>query len=187
MSWWDSFVEWLRSLLGSPPPPPPGEPEPMHRRVLLLVFDPSIPSQGGRKLTDVLSWNDPDRLAQDYAADLRDASGGLADFQVTDRIEVNGWPAKIDGFRYDPDSFVQCWHSKSGWHDPDQVDYRKIIADFNLLDRVAAGEIDEVWMFASPWAGFWESSMAGPGAFWCNSSPIPGTDAAGRRFIIMGF
>jgi len=188
MKWWDSFVKWLRSLRGKPPVPPfSGEPEPMQRRVLLLVFDPVIPSRGGRKLTKVLNWNDPDHLAQDYAADLRDASGGVADFQVVDRIEVNGWPVKIDGFRYDPDSFLKCWSSGGGWHEPDQASYSRIVADHKLLERVAAGEIDEVWMFGSPAAGFWESSMAGPGAFWCNSEPVPHTDAAGRRFIIMGF
>lgn len=186
MSWWDSFVEWLRSVIGLPPAPP-DQLEVMHRRVLLLIFNPTVLSQGGRKLTEVLGWNDPDRLAKDHAADLRDASGGLADFQVVDRIEVDGWPVKIDGFRYTTDGFLQCWANGSGWHSPDLVDYPRIVADYNLVDLVAAGRIDEVWMFGSPWAGFWESSMAGPGAFWCNSSPIPNTGAAGRRFIIMGF
>jgi len=187
MTWWDSLVKWLRSLMGLPPVSPPEQPEPMHRRVLLLVFNPTIPSHGGRKLTDVLNWNDPDRLAHDYAADLRDVSGGLADFEVVDRIEVDGWPVKIDGFCYNPDSYMQCMNHHSDWHVPDLADYPKIVADFNLLDRVAAGEIDEVWMFSSPSGGFWESSMVGPGAFWCNSEPVPNTDAAGRRFILMGF
>ena len=188
MTWWDSFVKWLRSLMGLPPVSPPhGELEPLPRQVLLLIFNPVIPSHGGRKLHEVLNWNDPDRLANDYAADLRDASGGVADFQVVDRIEVDGWPVKIDGFCYTPDSYMQCISQQGGWHIPDQADYVKIVADLNLLARVAAGEIDEVWMFGSPSAGFWESSMAGPRAFWCNSEPVPNTEAAGRRFIIMGF
>jgi hypothetical protein len=188
MTWWNSFVKWLRSLVGLPPVTPPvGQPEPMRRQVLLLVFNPVIPSHGGRKLTEVLNWNDPDRLAHDYADDLRDVSGGLADFQIVDRIEVDGWPVKIDGFRYDPDGYLACWSSRGGWHEPDQADYAKIVADFKLLERAAAGEIDEVWMFGSPAAGFWESSMVGPGAFWCNSAPLLSTGAAGRRFIMMGF
>jgi hypothetical protein len=29
--------------------------------------------------------------------------------------------------------------------------------------------------------------MAGPGAFWCNASPLNKTEASGRRFVIMGF
>jgi hypothetical protein len=29
--------------------------------------------------------------------------------------------------------------------------------------------------------------MAGPGAFWCNGPPLKNTEAAKRRFVIMGF
>jgi hypothetical protein len=29
--------------------------------------------------------------------------------------------------------------------------------------------------------------MGGPGAFWCNAAPLKNTEAAGRRFVIMGF
>jgi len=100
---------------------------------------------------------------------------------------VDGWPVKVDGFRYDVDEFLRCWRARGGWHEPDAVDYGQIVADQRLLARVAAGEIDEVWLFATPAAGFYESIMAGPGAFWCNSSPLGGTSAAGRRFVIMGF
>jgi hypothetical protein len=82
---------------------------------------------------------------------------------------------------------MTCWRNRGGWHDPDAVDYREIIASFSLLQRVLSGEIDEVWLFGSPSAGFYESIMAGPGAFWCNAPELTGTGAAGRRFIIMGF
>ncbi|HEX2990634.1 MAG TPA: hypothetical protein VHO49_08135, partial [Anaerolineales bacterium] len=53
--------------------------------------------------------------------------------------------------------------------------------------RVARDEIDEVWIFNFPHAGFYESIMAGPGAFWCNAPPLKHTEASGRRFVIMGF
>jgi hypothetical protein len=39
---------------------------------------------------------------------------------------------------------------------------------------VARGEIDEIWLFGGPYFGFYESRMAGPGAFWCNAPPLPG-------------
>jgi hypothetical protein len=67
------------------------------------------------------------------------------------------------------------------------VDYYAIIHRFELLQRVAAGEIDEVWVFSFPHAGFYESIMGGPGAFWCNAPPLKNTEASGRRFVIMGF
>jgi hypothetical protein len=101
----------------------------MRRRVLLIVYNPVIPSEGGRKLVEVLGWHDPNQLAQDCAADLRDASGGLADFQIVERVEVDGWPIKADGFRYDPDTFMRCWRDGGGWHNPDPMDYPQLVAD----------------------------------------------------------
>jgi hypothetical protein len=51
---------------------------------------------------------------------------------------------------------------------------------------VTAGEIDEVWLWGFPYAGFWESVMAGPGAYFCNAPPLPEV-ASERRFVVMGF
>ena len=39
-------------------------------------------------------------------------------------------------------------------------------------------------MFGGPYFGFYESRMAGKGAFWCNA---PGIERDCRRFVIMGF
>jgi hypothetical protein len=57
----------------------------------------------------------------------------------------------------------------------------------NVLPRIAMRDIDEVWLFAFPEAGFYESSMGGAGAFWCNSQPMAWTSSCNRRFIVMGF
>jgi len=51
---------------------------------------------------------------------------------------------------------------------------------------VDRGEIDEVWLWGFPYAGFWESTMAGPGAYFCNSPPVEGVRAS-RLFVVMGF
>ena len=52
-----------------------------------------------------------------------------------------------------------------------------------------SGKIDEVWLFGFPYAGYYESIMAGPGAIWCNAPPLPAGPGpqATRRFVIMGF
>jgi len=73
------------------------------------------------------------------------------------------------------------------WHEPDLVDFQLLVEQFELLPKIASGALDEVWLFAYPYAGYYESLMAGPGAFWCNSPPLRGTAASGRRFVIMGF
>jgi hypothetical protein len=188
MSFWNELTAWFRALLQPSPPPATGEaPQVLQPRVLLITYNPIIHSAGGRKLTEVLGWNDVDTLTQGYIADLRECSAGLADLQIVQRIEADTWPVKVDGFRYDEVTFLQCWRSGSGFHQPDAVDYEAIIADFDLLARVESGQIDEVWLFAFPYAGFYESIMVGPGAFWCNSPPLERSDGISRRFVIMGF
>jgi hypothetical protein len=161
--------------------------QPLRRRVLLITYDPIIHSAGGRKLTQVQGWRKVDELVQEFVADLWECSGGFVQFEIAERIEVDAWPVKVDGFRYEESAFLQCWRSRTGWHAPDAVDYEAILADFDLLNRVESGEIDEVWLFAFPYAGFYESIMVGPGAFWCNSPPLPKMVGISRRFVIMGF
>lgn len=186
-----SIVDWFRSLFQphtSPVSPVgTGELKPLRPRVLLITFNPKLQSGNGQQLSQALNWHRVDQLVQDLIADLRECSNGLADFQVVERIEVDAWPAKVDGFSYDETSYLQSWHSGTGWHSVDAVDYDAIIAGFGLLNRVESGQIDEVWLFGFPYAGFYESIMVGPGAFWCNAPPIVRSDGISRRFVIMGF
>jgi hypothetical protein len=67
------------------------------------------------------------------------------------------------------------------------VDYYRILKDFDIIDKINRDAIDEIWLHAFPYAGFYESIMVGPGAFWCNAPPLKDTDQAKRKFIIMGY
>lgn len=160
---------------------------PQTRRVLSIIYNPKIAARGNRKLTEVTGWNDPDLLTPQYIADLRAASHGYANFEVVERIEVDRFPVNIDGFAYDGDEYISCLVNNSGFHQPDGTDYHRILTDFDIIDRINHGTIDEVWLFAFPYAGFWESIMAGPGAFWCNAPELTHTTQAKRRFVVMGF
>ncbi|HRF48965.1 MAG TPA: hypothetical protein PLC98_15145 [Anaerolineales bacterium] len=162
-------------------------PMPIQRRVLMIVHNPTVPAAGGRTLTAALGWNDPGMLAERYCADVAECSHGLADFRVVERIDVDGFPVKLDGFAYTPDDYLRNWQRRTGWHRPDGVDYLRLIAEFDLTARIASGAIDEVWLFGGPYFGYYESIMGGPGAVVCNAPPLRGAEAAGRRFVIMGF
>jgi hypothetical protein len=178
-SWWRSY--------STPNPDAFPNPDALSPRVLLITYDPHIHSAGERTLAQVLGWGNVDQLCRTFIADLRECSAGFLEYQIVESIEFDGWPIKKDGFRYDEHSFLQCWRSKSGWHQPDAVDYEAIITEFDLLEKVESGQIDEVWLFAFPYAGFYESIMVGPSAFWCNSPPITNMPGISRRFVIMGF
>jgi hypothetical protein len=164
-----------------------GSMTPVRPRVLLIIYNPRVPGEGGRKLHQVLNWNDPDLLTQQYIADLREISHGYANYEIVERIEVDDMPVKLDGFQYRADDFVARWRARGDFHQPDAVDYHHILDHFAIIDRVNSDQIDEVWLHGFPYAGFYESLMVGPGAFWCNSPPLPNSSHSRRRFVVMGF
>jgi len=153
----------------------------------MIIHDPVIASEGDQKLHDVFNWNDPHELAEEYVQDIYESSFGIAQYELVERIEVDGFPVKADGFSYTADSFLRAWRSQSGFHVPDTVDYYALLEEFDLINKVDSGSIDEVWLFAFPYAGYYESIMGGPGAFWCNAPPLTETAYCHRRFVLMGF
>jgi len=164
-----------------------GATDPVHKRVLSLIYNPKVPGENGQKLNKVLRWNDPDELARRYIEDVRQISYGYANYELVERIEIDDFPVKADGFKYTADDFINRWRTRSGFHQPDAVSYDVILAQFQIIERVNSGSIDEVWLHGFPHAGFYESIMGGPGAFWCNAPALKQTAHARRRFVIMGF
>lgn len=161
--------------------------EPITMRVLMISHNAKLPMHGNRKLSQHFElWTDPDLLAANYINDLREASYGYVNYEIVERIEVDGFPTKIDGFAYNAGSFMQAWDNRD-FHDPDAVDYLRLVQEFQMIERINRDEIDEVWLFGMPYAGYYESMMAGPGAFWCNAPALKDTEAARKRFVIMGF
>ncbi len=162
-------------------------PTPVQPRVLLIIHDPVVGSENGRKLNQVLHWQNPDALVQQYISDVQAASFGYANYQIVERIEVNAFPVKEDGFVYDAESYLFRWRTRTGFHQPDRVDYGRLLDQFGVVARINLDQIDEVWLMGFPYAGYYESIMAGPGAFWCNAPPLEGIGRCQRRFVIMGF
>lgn len=171
----------------SPAPRPVTSRErPLSPKVLILSFDPIIESEGGRRLSQVCGWNDPLKLAEEYRKDLNEVSAGFVAYRIVKTIIADEYPVKTDGFRDTDETYMRCFKEWKGWHQPDGIDYKAIIEKYNLARLVEKGEIAEVWMFGAPYFGYWESTMAGKGAYFCNSSPVEGVNCS-RIFVIMGF
>jgi hypothetical protein len=196
-----SFLDFIASLFGRKKPLPPAQPqvpsEPVDdpnepaqvtvSKVLVIVYDPVMDPATGKKLSEQLGWGRVEDLATGFMADILQYSHGMARYQVVERIDVDEFPAKLDGFRYTPQTYMDVLRNISSPHMPQEVDYYAILYQFNILSRIARNEIDEVWVFGFPHAGFYESIMAGPNAFWCNAPALKNTAASGRHFAIMGF
>lgn len=159
----------------------PDEDAVMYPKAMLLIFNPIIKSEGGKSLSQLKGWNDPDELTRQVIEDLREVSHGSAQFRIVERIEVDEYPLKADGFHYDDEKYLS-----GNWHSPDGVDYAEIIHDYRICQKVEAGEIDEVWLWGGPYFGYYESTMVGDGAYWVNSPPVQGVKCS-KLFIIMGF
>lgn len=173
---------------GTPPagPPPPAgvDPDRIPARVLLFVFDPIMQNKGGQRRQVAYGWGDPESLTADVVADLNTHSHGRVQYEVVETITVDDFPIMKDGFQYDDAGYDEAW-SSGIWHE-EGFDYARFIADANLAARVESGEIDEVFLYGAPGDGFWESTMAGDGAYWCNSSPVEGVPSE-RAFVLMGW
>ena len=184
-----------RELLGLGPgeevaderrPQPRETVEPVHPRVVMIIHNPPVEWEGGRRLTEIFGWYDPEELAAQYIADLRQASGGYLNYEIVERIAADWYPPKVDGFRYTNESFIRAWRSQT-MHQPNAIDYPAQVRAFDLIGRYDRHEMEEVWFFTFPYAGDAESTTVGRGAFWLNSPPVPGSGAAEGRFVIMAF
>jgi len=162
-------------------------PDPVRPRVLLIIHNPLVATANGRSLSQVLHWNDPDALVKQYISDVEAASFGCVNYQIAQRIAVNAFPIKQDGFVYDAERYLFRWRTRTGFHQPDGVDYGRLLSQFAVFAKINANQIDEVWLMGFPYAGYYESIMAGPGAFWCNAPPLTSGERCNRRFVIMGF
>jgi hypothetical protein len=154
-------------------------------RVLVLNFNPKIPQEGGKPLTEVCGWTDPKKLSDGYVADVMEASRGLVRYEIKQWRDIDAFPIKADGFKYTAASYMEA-RSKNSWHSPDGLDYVKTLTEYRVAREIDKDKIDEVWIWGAPYFGFWESAMAGPGSFEINGGVYP-TVKVKRPFAIMGF
>jgi hypothetical protein len=156
-------------------------------KTLIIVYDPVVDVKSGKKLSEYMRWNRVEDLAKGFMTDILQTSSGLARYQIVQRLDVDGFLPKVDGYLYDAKTYLNVIRGAARPYMPQEADYYAIIERFHILQRVALREIDEVWIFSFPHGGLYESIMGGPGPFWCNAPPLRNTEAAGRRFVIMGF
>lgn len=149
-------------------------------KVMVIDFRPAAVPQ---------TWAKTDDLVKQYVSTMIAASDNTLAYQVVIRKNVKDYPILEDGRRYTDATWTQALaDDKMAFRDAHgnymMADYIRIIQDLAILQLIRDKIIDEVWMFGGPYFGFYESRMAGRGAFWCNS---PGVELTGRLFVLMGY
>lgn len=176
------------SAVDAAPEPPPvawkGNPAPnaVPVRLYVVIYDPIIESRSGKRLHEVMGWQDPDVLTAGLVRDFAMVSHGTARYQIVGRVQRDEWPIHTNGRRYTDELFLAETAKKTWTLGPG--DYAAIVRDNKLAEKVNAGEVDEVFLWGFPGAGWFESVMVGNGAFWINGTPVPGFDT--KPFAMMG-
>ncbi len=162
-------------------------------KVIVVCYDPLLKSQGNQKLSQHMGWNDPRPMTEKLIGYLRESSAGYADFQLVEWIDVDVFPAKRDGFRYDDASFLAMWKDRDLVHQPDAASYANLFQDADLAKRVTSGDVDEVWVWGAPYFGFDEYAFKIPGDLVQYQSDNPwfyrpyDIPDCGRTVAVMGF
>lgn len=179
-------LAFLLPLLSHPATAQVPELPPIEVRVLVLDIDPILPEKESQPISTAMGWKDARALATQYAAEVEQVSHGRVRYRIVAWQWVNEFPVKVDGFRYTTASWLQCWQQRDTCHQPDGTDYPRLLSKYGIVPRIDRGEIDELWIFGAPYLGFWESAMAGPGAWEINGGVYDSVPSA-QRFAIMGF
>ena len=116
-------------------------------RVAVVIYDPILESQGGKRLTEHLKANDPVEYSRILANVIREASWGYVNYEIVDFIQVDGFPVKADGFRYTDESFLEVRKTEK-WQ-PSTSSYRGFFEENKLLDRFKTGELNELWVWGA--------------------------------------
>lgn len=156
-------------------------------KILIINFDPRVPSQENRRLYEIFNWANPRNLVAGYEADLERASGGAIEFEIVEWRDLDEIPAFTDGSRYSPDQYYQNRLTNSNWNTASGADFPRIVEEQNIVPLIDSGAVDEVWMFGDHFfhpPG--ESWMAGPGSFFINGPTYPQIQSQ-RAFACMGF
>jgi hypothetical protein len=169
------------------PDSPDEPPQICSPKVLVLIYNPTMDAATGKKLVDTMNWARPDDLVAGCISDILQCSNGLVRYQVAQRMELDEFPPLVDGFSYTAATYLDVMQHGATAHNPSGINYNAIVNRFNVLQCIADKTYDEVWIMGFPYAGLYESTMGGAGAFWCNAPPIANTASCPRRFVVMGF
>lgn len=153
--------------------------ETINVKVALVMQNPVY---DGEPLHERYGWFDPDTLTQIVIETFREVSHGVINFEIVKRYDNEVLFTRLDGKLITVDQLVEYydtdnWQPLKDAHQNQTLkfDYRELIRHYDFCSMKANGEIDEVWVFAHPYAAMYESQLVGKGAFWWNSPPIEDT------------
>lgn len=152
-------------------------------KVAVVVQDPVIPGTN-KRLHEyfktpgyTFQWHNPWELTAAYADTLQAISNDVIKYEI---VEIYDDSIFFSKFKDSDELFslndVVKYLGEPGWKSFKErgttFDYNAFIHYYGFGEMRDKGEINEVWVWTFPYAGMWESTYCGKGAFWLNSEPV---------------
>jgi len=164
-------------------------------KVALVLQDPVIDSTRMRRIHQVRGWDDPNELISQILEEFSISSDGVIHFEIVEKHDDANIFTKLDGQFMSIDTLAYFFRSSANMNVMKRLaevenrihfDYNAMVDAYDLDTKRNNGVINEVWVYAYPWGGMYESQLMGPGAFWWNSPPLahPGLD---KLLSVMGW
>lgn len=132
-------------------------------KVIVLIYNPVLEKEGGKTLIEYLKANDPVQYSRILCNVVREASWGYINYRIVDVITVDGYPRKVDGFRYTDETFLEVRKTQN-WQ-PSTSSYRGFFVDNGLLERAKKENIQELWVWGAGGMHFDEFAMYIPNRY----------------------
>ena len=164
---------------------------PVTAKVALVLLDPVLPEYGYERLHVKFGFRDPVAMSNALVKYFALASDSAVNFVITMTIDcIRTFTAFRGGYLTFAD--YKKFLAEPGWptlkaaQDSLKFDYRALVNYYQLDSLRNAGVIDEVWVYAGPYMGMYESQLLGPDAFWWNSPPIRDGTRLTKLLSVMG-
>ncbi len=152
-------------------------------KVALIIQDPIIPQFGNQRIHEKWNWGDPNIMTTQVQQEFKNVSDSTVIFQIAEYHQDQNIFTMIDSTYmtidtiayYFQNSYTLYTELKNIAESQGRIhyDYNGMIDFYDLDTKRNNGDIDEVWVYAFPFGGMYESILAGPGAFWWNAPPLP--------------
>ncbi len=165
-------------------------------KVALIIIDPQIPAAGGQRFSEKF-WSflgGPMVLAQQTRDSMYSISGGTVDYQFTEIHHEPNLMTRFGGTTLTVDSMYRLFlepgqttlHHVAEELGQSEFMYNDLLNKYDICNKSNNHQVDEVWVWAMPFIGMWESNMTGTGAFWINGAVVTGNSCT-DLLPIMGF
>ncbi len=174
---------------------------PLTIKVAVVLQDPVIDKVNNRRIHQVRNWTPPMTLIYQLQEEFAQASDGVVQFELAEIHDDQFVFTRLDGqfmtidtmnYYYGPggplygrevEGTLQNLAEK---YNRVRFDYNAMIDYYDFANKRNQNVIHEVWVYAPPFGGMYESQLVGPNAFWYNSPPLqhPGLN---KLLSVMGW